>query len=191
MTEGCCTSDWHFWFAVVLGEIWACAFWSSSIVKGSQSGMSFSISKLTMARASMDPLNCRSWLQAIQWSSCLVRTAKCWDGLALCRLNSNWGLVDTAMAWKMWRKSNGVAVWRSQFNLSRIILSILRISDEEHPQKLSLANTFSTGILSSSSTVLAARKKQLIAIQLKYFGWAFTVAKNLSKRLLARANVSG
>lgn len=47
----------------------------------------------------------------------------------------------------MWRKSNGVAVWRSQFNLSRIILSILRISDEEHPQKLSLANTFSTGIL--------------------------------------------
>ena len=47
----------------------------------------------------------------------------------------------------MWRKSNGVAVWRSQFNLSRIILSIRRISDEEQPQKLSLANTFSTGIL--------------------------------------------
>lgn len=46
----------------------------------------------------------------------------------------------------MWRKSNGVAVWRSQFNLSRIILSILKISDEEQPQKLSLANTFSAGI---------------------------------------------
>ena len=45
--------------------------------------------------------------------------------------------------------------------------------------------------LQSSSTVLAARKKQLIAIQLRYLGWAFTVAKNLSKRLLARANVSG
>lgn len=94
-----------------------CAFWSSSIVRGSQSGISFSISKLTMARASMDPLNCRNWLQAIQWRSCLVRTAKCWDGLNLGKLKSNWGLVDTAMAWN----------WKKKKNHKNIILVLLKV----------------------------------------------------------------
>lgn len=45
----------------------------------------------------------------------------------------------------MCRKSRAVALCRSQFSLSRMILSILRISDGEQPQLLEAASSFKEG----------------------------------------------
>lgn len=45
----------------------------------------------------------------------------------------------------MCRKSSGVALCRSQFSLSRMILSILKISDGEQPQLLEAASSFKEG----------------------------------------------
>ncbi|XP_032885117.1 septin-8 isoform X1 [Amblyraja radiata] len=45
-----------------------------------QSGVSLSTSKLMMAKASVEPLNCSNWWQAVQCCSCLVKSAAWREG---------------------------------------------------------------------------------------------------------------
>lgn len=51
-----------------------CAFFSRSVKTENQSGMSASSSKVMMAKANVEPLNCQSWWQAIQCCTCLVHS---------------------------------------------------------------------------------------------------------------------
>lgn len=85
----------------------------------------------------------------------------------------------------MWRKSSGVAMWRSQFSLSRIIFSILRISAGEQPQKLSRANTFSTGILYNSQHKEEKRKPIIITKIIKtapFLSWQVSAATHKQRQ---------
>merc|ERR1719357_1595663 len=72
-----------------------------------------------------------------------------------------------------------------------MILSILRISDGEQPQLLEAASSLREGTHSSSSQVLAARKKQAMAMQRRYFGRALMGARKRSRMLTANPRVSG
>lgn len=54
---------------------------------------------------------------------------------------AQWGCDERTMC----RKSSAVVVCRSQFSLSRMILSILRISDGEQPQLLEAASSLREG----------------------------------------------
>lgn len=76
-------------------------------MRASQSGSSFSSSRLTMASASMEPLNCSSWKQAMQCSSCLVSAATCCEGLGVGSTARSCGLLDTATAWNCGTEHRG------------------------------------------------------------------------------------
>lgn len=52
-----------------------CAFFSRSVKTENQSAVSASSSKVMMAKANVEPLNCQSWWQAIQCCTCLVHNA--------------------------------------------------------------------------------------------------------------------
>ncbi|XP_016377822.1 septin-8-A-like [Sinocyclocheilus rhinocerous] len=52
-----------------------------SVKTENQSGVSLSSSKVMMAKANMEPLNCQSWWQAIQCCSCLVHSDAWRQGL--------------------------------------------------------------------------------------------------------------
>lgn len=52
-----------------------CAFFSRSVNTENQSGVSASSSKVMMAKANVEPLNCQSWWHAIQCCTCLVHSA--------------------------------------------------------------------------------------------------------------------
>lgn len=52
-----------------------CALFSRSVKTENQSGVTNSSSKVMMAKANVEPLNCQSWWQAIQCCTCLVHSA--------------------------------------------------------------------------------------------------------------------
>lgn len=161
------------------------------MVRASQSGQQVSSSKVIRAKASMDPCTCMSVWSARQWYSLCVSSDRCWERFIPrtdCRDHDRH--VNT-MAWNMCRKSSGVAVCRSQLSLSRMIRSMRRISDDEQPQSLVLTSSRRDGTCSSSSQVLAARKKQAMAIQRRYFGRALIEARKRSSILTASTSVSG
>ncbi|NXG71671.1 SEPT8 protein, partial [Baryphthengus martii] len=51
-----------------------------SVITGNQSGVSLSSSKVMITKASVEPLSCTSWWQAIQCCSCLVKNATWREG---------------------------------------------------------------------------------------------------------------
>ena len=68
----CC--DWFLWNLT-------CAFFNSSVKTENQSGVSVSSSKVMMAKANVEPLNCHSWWHAMQCCTCLVHSATWRQGL--------------------------------------------------------------------------------------------------------------
>lgn len=52
-----------------------CAFFSRSVKTENQSGAALSSSKVMIAKASVEPLNCDSWWQAMQCCTCLIQSA--------------------------------------------------------------------------------------------------------------------
>lgn len=116
----------------------------------------------------------------------------------------------------MWMKSTGVAVYKSQCSLSRMILSMRRISAVEKLHPLCITRSLmepitcvkrhktkkginivlnelcchSRSILtSSSSLILAARTREVNAMHLRYFGWAWKTPRDSgSGSLLSRSH---
>lgn len=105
----------------------------------------------------------------------------------------------------MWMKSTGVAVYKSQCSLSRMILSMRRISAVEKLHPLCITRSLmepitcvkrrktkkginivlnelccrSQSILtSSSSLILAARTREVNAMHRRYFGWAWKTPRD-------------
>lgn len=58
-----------------MGGSLTCALLSRSVKTENQSGVSSSSSKVMMAKASVEPLNCHSWWQAMQCCTCLVHSS--------------------------------------------------------------------------------------------------------------------
>lgn len=88
-------------------------------------------------------------------------------------------------------KSTGVAVYKSQCSLSRMILSMRRISAVEKLHPLCTTRSLTEPITSSSSLILAARTNEVKAMHFRYFGWALTVDSSLLRTQTPSAKVSG
>lgn len=91
----------------------------------------------------------------------------------------------------MWTKSMGVAVYKSQCSLSRMILSMRRISAVEKLHPLCTTRSLTEPITSSSSLILAARTSEVKAMHFRYFVWAFTVDSRRLRTHTPSAKVSG
>lgn len=71
-----------------------CAFFSRSVKTENQSGVSASSSKVMMAKANVEPLNCQSWWQAIQCCTCLVHNTAWQPGGVF------WSKAGFAVGWQ-------------------------------------------------------------------------------------------
>lgn len=113
-----------------------CAFFSRSVKTENQSGVSASSSKVMMAKANVEPLNCQSWWQAIQCCTCLVHNTAWkpggifWSkaGFAVGRQPApelspmdemTWGWPETSRAWNWTGEERGREEERDQ-NVSHV-----------------------------------------------------------------------
>lgn len=91
----------------------------------------------------------------------------------------------------MWMKSTAVAVYKSHCSLSRMILSMRRISAVEKLHPLCTTRSWTEPITSSSSLILAAKTNEVKAMHFRYLGWALTVDSSRLRTQTPSANVSG